>query len=283
MNKSETSTYVSSGAITRILVLTLGAGIFLLLFFADKTNLTNTPEVVIGTGARASAPSKLPPLAPDEKLDGWISSLDKKTGEEKVGILDSIVITLQARNRFDYASDYADQLVTLERSLERKALAGILSQKASDLEYVGNDSSLLRRYSARAIQYLEEVTTAQPANTEALLSLGLAYIASRQQENSMKGILTIRKVLEVDPGNVDAGFQLGLFAMQTNQFDRAEERFSQVLEREPENEPAMLQLALAQIQLGKPEEARKRLDGLIQKAKDNEIRIAARQVLQSLP
>ncbi len=283
MNKSETYSYMPSGRIMRILVLTLGAAIFLLLLFADKTNLTNAPEAVIGTGARASASSKLPPLAPDKKLDGWISSLDQKAGEEKLSILDSIVVTLQARNRFDYASDYADQLVALDRSLERKARAGILSQKATDLEYVSGDSSLLRRYSARAIQYLEEVTTAQPANTEALLSLGLAYVASRQQENSMKGILTIRKVLEIDPGNTEAGFQLGLFAMQTKQFDRAEERFGQVLKSDPGNEAAMLQLALAQLQLGKQEDARKLLDGLIREAKDNEIRIAARQVMQSLP
>lgn len=266
----------------RILVLALGAGIFLLLFLADKTNLTNAPEVVIGTASRATSAANLPPLAPDEKLDGWISALADNTGKEKVGILDSIVVTLRARNRFAYASDYAAQLTELESSLERKLLTGILSQKATDLEYVRNDTALLSRYSSRAIRYLEEVTTAQPDNTDALLSLGLAYIASRQQQNSMKGILTIRKVLEVDPGNIAATFQLGLFSLQTNQFDKAEERFSQVLARDPANEPARLQLAIAQLQLGKQEDARLLLDGLIQEAKDNEIRIAARQVRQSI-
>ncbi len=273
----------------RLLVLGTGLLVFLLLLFADKTNLTNDPEAIIQGGTASGAAvsgalgAKLPPLAPDEKLDKWISDASGKTGEEKISILDSIVVNLQARNRFAYAADYADQLVKLESSLGRKAVAGKLSQQATRLEYVSNDTALFRKYSNRAIEYLETVTAAEPENESAWLYLGLAYTESRKPQNAMKGILTIRKVLEINPNNVDASYNLGLFSMQTQQFDKAEQRFNQVLALEPDNEPAQYQLALVNVQLGKVDVARPMLENLIQNASNNEVRLTARQLMQSLP
>ena len=55
-------------------VVIVGGGIvFILLLFADKTNLTYLPEAVIQSSASAGG-SKLPSLGSDTKLDTWIEA-----------------------------------------------------------------------------------------------------------------------------------------------------------------------------------------------------------------
>ena len=51
----------------------------------------------------------------------------------------------------------------------------------------------------------------------------------------MKGIMMLREVLQEDPDNVQAHLQLGLFSVQSGQYDKAVERFRKVLELDPAN------------------------------------------------
>ena len=59
----------------------------------------------------------------------------------------------------------------------------------------------------------------------------------------MKGIGMLRDVLKIDPENVDAITNLGYFAIQSGQYDKAIERFEQVLKLDPNNAEAYLYLA----------------------------------------
>ena len=54
-------------------------------------------------------------------------------------------------------------------------------------------------------------------------------------EDPMKGIMMLREVLKEDPDNVQAHLQLGLFSVQSGQYDKAVERFRKVLELDPAN------------------------------------------------
>jgi Tfp pilus assembly protein PilF len=60
-------------------------------------------------------------------------------------------------------------------------------------------------------------------------------IINQGTESPMKGITMLREVLEEDPGNVKAHFQLGVFSIRSGQYDKALERFTKVLELEPNN------------------------------------------------
>ena len=51
----------------------------------------------------------------------------------------------------------------------------------------------------------------------------------------MQGIMLLREVLEENPDNVRANFQMGLFSIQSQQFDKALQRFEKVLSVEPDN------------------------------------------------
>ena len=74
----------------RWVVIVGGGIIFILLLFADKTNLTNLPEAVIQSSASTGG-SKLPPLGSDPKLDTWIAEMGNLEGAGKATILDSVV------------------------------------------------------------------------------------------------------------------------------------------------------------------------------------------------
>ena len=56
-------------------------------------------------------------------------------------------------------------------------------------------------------------------------------------DNPMQGIMLLRGILEEDPDNADAHWQLGLFSVQSGQYDKALERFRKVIELDPENFP----------------------------------------------
>ena len=56
-------------------------------------------------------------------------------------------------------------------------------------------------------------------------------------EEPMRGIMMLREILEEDPNNAEAHWHLGLFSVQSGQYDKALERFTKVLERDAEGFP----------------------------------------------
>ena len=69
-------------------------------------------------------------------------------------------------------------------------------------------------------------------------------------ENPMEGILALRALAESDPPNVDAVVWLGIFGIQSGQFDKARERFSEALTLEPAHLEATWQLAMLDMEEG---------------------------------
>jgi len=53
-------------------------------------------------------------------------------------------------------------------------------------------------------------------------------------EQPMEGILKLRSILEKDPKNIDAAWHLGLFSIQTGQYEKAIERLEEVARMDSE-------------------------------------------------
>jgi tetratricopeptide (TPR) repeat protein len=68
--------------------------------------------------------------------------------------------------------------------------------------------------------------------------------------NPMEGILALRALAEGDEPNVDAVVWLGIFGVQSGQFDKARERFSEALSLEPSHAEATWQLAMLDMEEG---------------------------------
>lgn len=287
MDKTSSTANQKQGTMLRWAIVGAGVLTCLLLFFADKTNLNtlNGTELRSDTEASVSpeaAKGDLLPLAPDPQLDTWREEAENATGAEKIVLLDSIINRLEMRGRQDFAARYADQLTTIQRSFDNVLRAGRLYQQASRMEYVAEDSSLFRSFSNKSIQYLESAVEMDAESEDANYYLGLSYVESGMPQNSMKGIFAIRKVLELNPDNLDAIFSLGVFSIKTSQFDKAEARFKKVLELQADNYEAMYYLAYARAQQNIPGNSRELLEQVIADSDNNDLKQKARTLLNNL-
>ena len=270
------------------IILAIGALVLALIFFADKTYLNNqTNEAVLGgTGVNTSSSNavELPPLAAESETDRLISALANAKDSEKLRIFDTLIVNLQTRKRIGYAAEYASQAIAFDSSLQQYLRAGELNQQALDLSYVQDDTtaSLRKRFSQRSIEYLTRVLSQEPENERAQLSLGLAYVNSGNPQYSMQGIQTLLGLLKTNPDHLLANYHLGLFSIQTRQYDKALDRFERVLEIDPSFGRATLQIALVRIQQGDISSGQKLLEELVANTNDDELKLNARQLLTNL-
>ena len=280
-------------------VISVGLLVFVLLFFAEKTTLDNDKEQAVeGSAVRDNAgqnnpqpPSVgdedvlalIPPLSPSQTRDSLLNALERGgSAEEKAPLYQSLVEGLREEGRFDAAAVYAGELGELAPSVKNLLVAGALFRTASQAPDVLENSELFRMFSDRALSNLEKAREKEPENEEVLIELGLAYIQSQVPQNSMTGIQTLLKVLELNPDNAEAAFHLGMFSLQTGQLDKAETRFSKVLEVQPENTIAKYYLATVYLDTGQTSEAIKLLDQLVAQTADPAIAEEAKKILSSL-
>lgn len=103
----------------------------------------------------------------------------------------------------------------------------------------------LPRKSADAEQF-----TALPTEAVATDDPVEAAVQKVSGENPMEGILALRALAESNPPNVDAVVWLGIFGIQSGQLDKARERFSEALTLEPGHLEATWQLAMLDMEEG---------------------------------
>jgi len=95
-----------------------------------------------------------------------------------------------------------------------------------------------------AVSSYQEVLELNSENLDAQTALGVAYVEGASQLGAMpmKGIGILKEVINKDPKNVNALTNLGYFAIQSGQYEKAIERFESILEIDPENAEAYLYL-----------------------------------------
>ena len=95
-----------------------------------------------------------------------------------------------------------------------------------------------------------EQLTALPTESVATDDPVEAAVQKVSGENPMEGILALRALAESDPPNADAVVWLGIFGVQSGQLDKARERFSEALTLEPGHLEATWQLAMLDMEEG---------------------------------
>ena len=95
-----------------------------------------------------------------------------------------------------------------------------------------------------------EQLTALPTEAVATDDPVEAAVQKVSGENPMEGILALRALAESNPPNVDAVVWLGIFGIQSGQLDKARERFSEALTLEPGHLEATWQLAMLDMEEG---------------------------------
>lgn len=155
----------------------------------------------------------------------------KASGNERIALLQ------QLANKWDDVAKYApqgfiyDEMAEISPSFEYYLKAG----DAYRLAYTNlQDTLLSKELNKRAIAAYERAIALDESSLEAKTGLGAAMVTGT--DNPMAGIALLREVVEKDPKNLEANKTLGLFSMQSRQFDRAIDRFLTVISIKPDAE-----------------------------------------------
>jgi|SRR5690606_36909695 len=159
------------------------------------------------------------------------SNLDKVSGPERIDILQKLATKWGDVNKPAPLGFIYEELAELEPKFDYWLKAGDAYRAAyTNLQ----DTTLARTLNAHAINAYEKAVELDPADLDAKTGLGSAYVSGTS--NPMAGIALLREVVNADPKHIGANKSLGLFSMQSRQFDRAIDRFKIVVEQQPDAE-----------------------------------------------
>jgi len=113
----------------------------------------------------------------------------------------------------------------------------------------------------KAIELFEQALKLDPDNDNLKIGLGSCYIYGRSRsgdpQQTMKGVLQLRSVVEKDSNNMKAQLVLGIGGFISRQYDKAIERLLKVVHFDPKNVEAVAYLADAYEGKGEKSEALK--------------------------
>ncbi|SMG37918.1 tetratricopeptide repeat protein [Sphingobacterium psychroaquaticum] len=171
----------------------------------------------------------------DAGLTQEINALEEKVakadGEEKISLLG------QLAQKWDDLAKYAPQGFIYEEmaKISPKFEYWLKSGDAFRSAYTNlQDTAMAKELNRLAIQSYEKATALDENNLDAKTGLGAAMVTGTN--NPMSGIAILREVVAKDPKNIQANKTLGLFSLQSRQFDKAVDRFKTVVELKPDAE-----------------------------------------------
>ena len=98
----------------------------------------------------------------------------------------------------------------------------------------------------------------------------------------MKGILRLREISEEDPSNIEAAYYLGVFSLQSGQYDKGVGRMEHVLELDSTHQTAHYFLGICFGELGENEKSRTHLKKFIAGSSDEKMRAEAEKYINEL-
>jgi len=205
---------------------------------------------------------------PDAKkadLARWQKTFtEAQTEEEQKKVLDSLQTLWLGINRLDSAAHYWNMFYTKYPNQENLIATANAYYEAYSFAMDDTKMNSLRK---KAQNLFQKALESNPDLLDVKVKLGVIYVA----EVPMKGIGMIREVLEKDPNNITAIYNLGLLSMQSGQFDKAIGRFEQLIEIEKDNLNHYLYLGISQMQAGKKEAARKSFEHVKNNSSDPQL------------
>jgi tetratricopeptide (TPR) repeat protein len=184
------------------------------------------------------------------KIDFWKNRLTSNASSLDEAALDSLMSVYQSINLYDSAAYYAEIYAAKGKNIN-------LWQKAGDA-YFGAftyaiDQVKTGYLGSKAREMYDKVLEIEPARLDIKNNIAMTFIAT---SNPMQGIMMLREILEVDKENEQALLNMGRLSMQSNQYDRAIERFESLIEYHPKNLDGNYLLAVCYFESGKSAKAK---------------------------
>ncbi|SEL44268.1 tetratricopeptide repeat protein [Parapedobacter koreensis] len=159
------------------------------------------------------------------------AQLPSASNSEKIDLLQQLATKWDDVNRPAPLGFVYEELAKLDNTADHWLKAGNAYRAAyTNLQ----DTVMAAAFTERAIQAYEKTLELDAANLAAKTGLGSAYVSGTN--NPMAGIALLQEVVKADPDHLEANKSLGLFSMQSRQFDRAIDRFKTVVSIQPDAE-----------------------------------------------
>ena len=244
------------------------------------------PRVPENKSTDLSLPSEVADVPAEKRMEEFTAGLSPER-KEKINALEEQL--LSAASKAEKLQWY-DSLVLYARVFENPELEAEYLKKYAELSdavnswfaagdaYFNNfrnSEDKVKKYMiSQAVGSYQQILRIEPENLKALNALGVSYVegAAHLGEPPMKGIGMIREVLQKDPQNIDALVNLGYFAIQSGQYEKAIERYRQVLEIDSSHIEAYLYLTDIYVTLGEKDKAVESLEKYKSYVEDQEKR-----------
>ncbi|MFD2248613.1 tetratricopeptide repeat protein [Pontibacter ruber] len=202
---------------------------------------------------------------------------DKATDEQtRTRLAGELAAAYASASKFDSAGYYYEMAANARPGEKSYKKAGDQYFEAFTYAATQERASEL---GAKARNMYEQVLKNNPSDLDSKTNIAMTYIAT---ENPMQGITLLREVISADPNNEKALFNLGVLSMQSNQYDKAEERFRHLVSVNPKHVEGTFYLAVALAQTGKKEEAVATFNKVKQLSKDPALNASVDEELAKL-
>lgn len=249
----------------RLILIVSAAVLTFLLFLLPKVVVQNDQDV-IGEATAAGLESADTNVNMfnhgveiDENTQHLIADLREnlnngEINEKSITFADSLVILFRESGKLDSAAKYLEWKALNFPNEENVLNAGLGYYEAFGFAV---DRNKLNYLGDKTRTYLNQVFENHQDRYDLKSKIAMTYVSS---SNPMQGILMLREIVELDPENIEAIFNLGLLSRQSGQFDKAVERFEKLISIEESNIQARFLLGLSYLDLENKAEAKKHFE-----------------------
>ncbi len=205
-----------------------------------------------GTLLRAAKQNLSPELL--DAVETFEMQLEKTSDEEKqIELMQELASRWYRLSEPAISGYYAEKIA--ER-MESDAMAWSIAGTTYTLCLQQEEDGKTKQFCAkRAREAFENAISLEPEEVSHRVNLAVAIVEFPDQENPMQGILMLRELADQYPESPTVLFNLGRFAIQTGQYDKAIERLSSALEIEPGSKAIACLLGQAHQRAGNDEQA----------------------------
>lgn len=190
---------------------------------------------------------------------------------QKVATGEKLIAAFRDATRYDSAAYYADLLAVAQPTEQNLLRAGDVYFEAYTFAV---DEQKTAKLGQKTRDFYQKVLAKNPNLLGAKANMAMTYVNT---QTPMQGIMLLREVLQQEPTNELALFNLGLLSMRSNQYGRAIERFRQILVNNPSSRKAQFYLGVSLAEAGQKDEAKKVLMQVKKQEKDPQILAAVRE------
>jgi tetratricopeptide (TPR) repeat protein len=261
---------------SRIILLVIGVVLIAALFFLPRSVVRNQDRALTSDSVGVARDPHQTPQPLQHLISDVRSSWRKATSAEKSAIFaDSLSGLYREASKFDSAAWFAEQAAMFFDHVDAWKKAGEAYYQAYTFSL---DEQRQKEMAEKARHFLNKVLARDPGNLDVKCQVAMTYLSS----SPMQGVAMLREVLDADPNNQTALFNLGMLSIQSGQYQLAVGRLEKLLEINPAHTQGRLLLGVAYMNTGNKKKAREQFELVKQADPDPAVQATADSYLKDL-